>query len=444
MEIDRVIHELFHSKFVNELSPDPTTTCDDFYDDDPDPFNSIPYGGKNDYYQFHKEMIPINFDTLKVNLIKLCDLFEDVKSGNKDVLIERLKKHFTLVSKNMLTLITLIISINMNIRFIDFTDREEDEKSVTFKDLRKRAKLVLSLPSIIEINKVEFDSSKMFLLSNYELQYILGNSKNNIHYVKPPTIGKYQTDFLSLIKQLLSDPIFEVTDPHYCANDYDIELIDFEDKSLKTIKKIASIKNKFFKETVLQYLQGVKQKISAQKPKQIPTKFPNRRKPKVHNVSNDIIDNDVNIPEEPKFDTASQAQFRAKRKKKSLDNEEDTHVYHVVKLGPNDKLSEKLFQMHLAEKEEESSCESSSIFGRIDIVSKNRIIEVKKYDEWKHAFGQVLAYSEDLNYEGRKRAIALYCERKDEQDISLKSKDIEIVQVCRKYDVEIIWLFYHY
>lgn len=33
-------------------------------------------------------------------------------------------------------------------------------------------------------------------------------------------------------------------------------------------------------------------------------------------------------------------------------------------------------------------------YGDIDILTDNKIIEVKLYNNWKHALGQILAYSE--------------------------------------------------
>jgi hypothetical protein len=65
--------------------------------------------------------------------------------------------------------------------------------------------------------------------------------------------------------------------------------------------------------------------------------------------------------------------------------------------------------------------------GRIDILTKNEIIEVKVGELYKHTLGQILAY--DLYYPNRKKIIYLF-------DIS-KHHLTEAKKLYKKYDVEL-------
>lgn len=48
---------------------------------------------------------------------------------------------------------------------------------------------------------------------------------------------------------------------------------------------------------------------------------------------------------------------------------------------------------HRLAKELNGDMEVNTKFGRIDIVTDNEIIEIKHFNQWKHAFGQILSYS---------------------------------------------------
>jgi hypothetical protein len=68
--------------------------------------------------------------------------------------------------------------------------------------------------------------------------------------------------------------------------------------------------------------------------------------------------------------------------------------------------------------------------GRIDILTSNRVIEVKKVEMWKSALGQVLSYG--YYYRKRKKILYLYG--------SLDNVNcVEILRVCAKYKVEVIF-----
>jgi hypothetical protein len=58
----------------------------------------------------------------------------------------------------------------------------------------------------------------------------------------------------------------------------------------------------------------------------------------------------------------------------------------------NNKTVESTIKHRLA-KELNGDMEVNTIFGRIDIVTNNEIIEIKHFNQWKHAFGQILSYS---------------------------------------------------
>lgn len=52
--------------------------------------------------------------------------------------------------------------------------------------------------------------------------------------------------------------------------------------------------------------------------------------------------------------------------------------------------------------------EVQTIVGRIDIVTEHEIIEVKKYNNWKHAVGQILMYGNTIEGLGKQKRIHLF------------------------------------
>ena len=68
--------------------------------------------------------------------------------------------------------------------------------------------------------------------------------------------------------------------------------------------------------------------------------------------------------------------------------------------------------------------------GRIDILTKREVIEVKSAAAWKHALGQVLAYGK--HYPSHQKRLHLYGELS-------KDKLAQIKQQCKLYDVTVTW-----
>lgn len=68
--------------------------------------------------------------------------------------------------------------------------------------------------------------------------------------------------------------------------------------------------------------------------------------------------------------------------------------------------------------------------GRIDILTSKEIIEVKCVKKWKHALGQIIAYSP--YYPHHKKRIHLYGQLPEKR---LK----EIKKHCRQQDVKVTW-----
>jgi KilA-N domain len=66
---------------------------------------------------------------------------------------------------------------------------------------------------------------------------------------------------------------------------------------------------------------------------------------------------------------------------------------------------EKIIQSKL-QKKLGGDIEVPTIFGNIDLVTNDKLIEIKTYDNWKFALGQVLAYG-DL-YNNKKKCIYLF------------------------------------
>lgn len=66
--------------------------------------------------------------------------------------------------------------------------------------------------------------------------------------------------------------------------------------------------------------------------------------------------------------------------------------------------------------------------GRIDVLSDSKVIEIKNYENWKHAIGQVLTYS--LFYPNKEKWIYLF-NHEDETDVNKSA----IIDTCNKLGV---------
>jgi len=68
--------------------------------------------------------------------------------------------------------------------------------------------------------------------------------------------------------------------------------------------------------------------------------------------------------------------------------------------------------------------------GRIDILTSKEVIEVKRSKEWKHALGQVLAYSK--HYPAHQKRVHLFGE--------LSIEDLTAIQgSCYEHGVRVTW-----
>ena|SRR5579863_3804169 len=92
-------------------------------------------------------------------------------------------------------------------------------------------------------------------------------------------------------------------------------------------------------------------------------------------------------------------------KKNSLKNE-IRYWKAVSNITPsNNSTTEKQIQRKL-HKKLGGEMEVDTTFGRIDLLTDDAVIEIKKYDDWKCAVGQVIMYSSD--YPDRERIIYLF------------------------------------
>jgi len=73
--------------------------------------------------------------------------------------------------------------------------------------------------------------------------------------------------------------------------------------------------------------------------------------------------------------------------------------------------------------------EVSTSMGRVDVLTDDEIIEVKRASYWKHALGQVLAYSMGTGMTKKRKRVHLFGGH--EKDL------FDAVRVCSKYDVRV-------
>ncbi|AEJ34347.1 KilA N-terminal domain, N1R/P28 DNA binding [Acanthamoeba polyphaga mimivirus] len=67
--------------------------------------------------------------------------------------------------------------------------------------------------------------------------------------------------------------------------------------------------------------------------------------------------------------------------------------------------------------------------GYVDLLTKDKIIEIKSYDNWKHALGQILAYGE--LYENKNKCIYLF-------DIPSKNEIANIKIILKKFGISLL------
>lgn len=105
----------------------------------------------------------------------------------------------------------------------------------------------------------------------------------------------------------------------------------------------------------------------------------------------------------------------------------DKYYHELANLEPSrSSLIESSIQQRLCE-ELGGEIEIKTPAGRIDVLSDSQIIEVKKYRNWKHGIGQLIAYATYVH--DRDMHLYLFC------DADTKRIDDVIRQVCDKNDI---------
>jgi len=112
----------------------------------------------------------------------------------------------------------------------------------------------------------------------------------------------------------------------------------------------------------------------------------------------------------------------------AAENEQRYHTA-LAELRPSRRnLRERAIQEQL-QQELEGEIEVETAAGRIDLLTDDRLIEIKTVSHWKHAIGQVLCYG--IHYPDRQKCVYLFGEAED--------RDV-IEQACSIYDIEVVFL----
>ncbi len=75
----------------------------------------------------------------------------------------------------------------------------------------------------------------------------------------------------------------------------------------------------------------------------------------------------------------------------------DSRIQNLLILIYGKNIREYVYRDYLADNMPDSSIEVTIESGIVDILTPDKVIEVKKADNWKHALGQTLAYSAELH-----------------------------------------------
>lgn len=97
-----------------------------------------------------------------------------------------------------------------------------------------------------------------------------------------------------------------------------------------------------------------------------------------------------------------------------------------IKIDYND-TKEKCIQLKL-QKKYGGQIEVKTPYGKIDLLTKNRIIEIKSFSNWKHAMGQILIYAKE--YSNKDKYIYLF-------DIPKNVSIENIKNIYKSYDVHL-------
>lgn len=107
-----------------------------------------------------------------------------------------------------------------------------------------------------------------------------------------------------------------------------------------------------------------------------------------------------------------------------------TNELYILELSINKgKGREREIQVKLA-KELNAKMEVETPVGRIDLLNKDSIIEIKRFSQWKDALGQILSYG--MFYPLKKKVIYLF----GDKNVNINIDDIK--KIYSKYDIELI------
>jgi DUF917 family protein len=121
-------------------------------------------------------------------------------------------------------------------------------------------------------------------------------------------------------------------------------------------------------------------------------------------------------------------QPRVKVEKRKRDMREEK-VQHRLYRSEKDKIQD------VSEKNEVRR-EVRSEHGRVDLMTKDEVVEVKHWKDWKHALGQVKIYGKD--WRGKKMRIHLFGFGRP-NDFRLIYKKRMIEKMCQEEDVSVSW-----
>jgi len=111
----------------------------------------------------------------------------------------------------------------------------------------------------------------------------------------------------------------------------------------------------------------------------------------------------------------------------------------VLLLCPPIKKNEKWVQKFLISNIFKSAQEEVvTEVGRIDLLTEDFLIEIKKYSDWKHGIGQLNAYS--IFYPTRKKVLILFSDSPKSKQVLPKMDDIEVFHF-NTLDLELTQLF---
>ncbi|AZL89611.1 KilA-N domain-containing protein [Megavirus baoshan] len=92
-----------------------------------------------------------------------------------------------------------------------------------------------------------------------------------------------------------------------------------------------------------------------------------------------------------------------------------------------EKIIQKTLQSELG-----GETEVKTKYGYIDLLTDDKIIEIKSYETWKHALGQILIYSDE--YENKNKYVYLF-------DVPNNIKLNNIKRIFNKYNVSVIFIY---